>query len=182
MSNTNCTSILEHVKPYLNPVRPIVAVDLNNTLMNQIAGIVRVSKGRLQVSDFDQWDVDLSDKMQMSRDAYLKWAWANTYTELLSAPFPGAALALASLRRAGVAVWVVTATVMTYNNIAGWLGQAGVPYDKIIRTADKMGIGDVLIDDSPATCQTFHAAGLPILRYALPWNSNLNHIKGVTWI
>ena len=44
-----------------------LAVDLNNTLMNQQQGIVRASKGRLKISDFATWDVDLSDKMGMTR-------------------------------------------------------------------------------------------------------------------
>lgn len=182
MSNTNCTSILDHVKPFLNPARPIVSIDLNNTIMDQQRGIIRASKGRLNMSHFAQWDMDNSKEMQMSKEGYLKWAWQNTYSELLSAPFPGAALALASLRRAGVAVWIVTATVMTYNNIRGWLEQAGVPYDKIIKTQDKRGLGDVLIDDSPMTCAAFHAAGANILRYELPWNKSMDYVKGVSWL
>lgn len=173
--------MLPYLTPYLTTDNPVVAVDLNNTLMNQIAGIVRVSKGRLTVTDFDKWDVDLSAKMEMGQDQYLKWAWSNPYTEMLSAPFPGAALRLQQMKRAGLQIWIVTATVLSLRDIEGWLGCAGMTWDKIVKTQDKRGIGNVLIDDSPITCKQFADEGLPILRYELPWNQHLKQVPGVSW-
>jgi len=174
--------MISHLTPYLNNDNPIIAVDLNNTLMNQIAGIARASKGRLTVSDFDKWDVDLSAKMGMSQERYLDWAWANPYTEMLSPSFPGAARKLAAIKRMGFQIWIVTATVLSPENIEGWLGCNGMTWDKIIKTQDKRGIGSVLIDDSPKTIEAFIKENLPVLRYALPWNSHLKQVPGVGWI
>lgn len=173
--------MLTQLAPYLNPAGPVVAVDLNNTIMDQIGGIVLASKGRLTRTDFNQWDADLSAKMGMSREQFLAWAWDNTYTELLSEPFPGAARALWGFRRAGIGVWIVTASTMSLGDIRGWLEWNGLPHDRIIRTKDKRGIGDVLIDDSPLTCQAFFNEGLPILRCRLAWNEHLIQIPSVNW-
>jgi hypothetical protein len=160
----------------------ILAVDLNNCLMDQRAGIVRASKGRLTLSDLDEWDKDNSAKMEMSREAYLRWAWANPFSELMSEPFDGAAQAIYRIRRAGIKVWIVTASVMSKGDITGWLDWNGIVFDRIIKTGDKRGIGDCLIDDSPTTCQKFFEAGLPILRYELAWNGKLDYVKGVKWL
>lgn len=173
--------MLPQILPYLNPQNPVLAVDLNNVVMDQIGGIVRASKGRLKVSDFDQWDIDLSGKMGMSKERYLSWAWANPYSELLSEPFPNAAQSLWRIKRGGIQIWIVTASVLSRNDIRGWLGCNGIPFDAIIKTQDKRGIGDVLIDDSPITCQKFFDEGLPILRFELSWNQHLTNIKGVRW-
>jgi hypothetical protein len=173
--------MIHHLTPYRTTATPVVAVDLNNTLMNQIAGIARASKGRLKVKDFDEWDVDLSAKMGMTKSRYLEWAWSNPYTEMSSPAFTGAARGLASIKRAGWQIWIVTASVLTLGNIEGWLGCNGMAWDRIIKTQDKRGIGNVLIDDSPRTCQQFFDEGLPILRYELPWNSHLTNVLGVGW-
>lgn len=167
--------------PYLNPDNPILAIDLNNTLMDQIAGIVRASKGRLTRADFSEWDVDNSAKMGMSKARYLAWAWQNPYSELLSPPFHNADRQLFRLHQAGVKIWIVTATVMSDREIAGWLWCNGIIFDRIIKTKDKRGIGDLLIDDSPTTCEQFYSSGLPILRYRLAWNEHLSHIPAIRW-
>lgn len=174
--------MIDQLAPYLNPASPIVAVDLNNTIMDQIGGIVRASKGRLNRADFAQWDVDLSAKMGMSREAYLKWAWQNPYSELLSEPFPGTAPALWRVKLTRVQIWIATASVLSLADIRGWLNWHGIPHDRIIKTSDKAGLGDVLIDDSPTTCEKFYQAGLPILRYRLAWNEHLAHVPGVQWL
>lgn len=173
--------MLSLLRPYLNPSNPVLSVDLNNTVMNQQAGIIRASKGRLSMVDFDEWDKDNSAKMGMSREQYLHWAWQNPYSELLSDPFPGASQALWRIKRAGVKIWIVTATVLSLNEIRGWLDCNGVPFDRVIKTQDKMGIGDCLIDDSPVTVQKFYDASLPVLRYELAWNQHLTQVKGVRW-
>jgi len=173
--------MLSQILPYLNPARPTVAIDLDNTLLDQISGIVRASKGRLTPADFATWDADNSAKMGMSRDQYLAWAWQNPYSELLSPPFPNADRQLCRLKRAGVAIWIVTATVLSEKEIGGWLWCNGIFFDKIIKTQDKRGLGDILIDDSPSTCAAFYDAGLPILRYRLAWNEHLGHVPGVRW-
>lgn len=160
----------------------IVTLDLNNTLMNQISGICRASKGRLTPADFAEWDVDLSDKMGMSKDQYLSWAWANPYTELLSPAFDGAAQAVQAMKRNGATIWIATASHLSELEIKWWLNWHCVPFDKVIRTNDKRGLGDVLIDDSPVTCKTFYDEGLPILRFDLAWNRHLTHIQGVSWL
>lgn len=172
---------MDALKLPLNPDNPILAVDLNNTLMDQIAGIVRASKGRLTRADFAGWDVDNSAKMGMSKEQYLAWAWQNPYSELLSPPFHNADRQLFRLHRAGVKIWIVTATVMNEKEIAGWLWCNGIVFDRIIKTRDKVGIGDLLIDDSPTTCEQFYSDGLPILRYRLAWNEHLGHIPAISW-
>jgi len=173
--------MISHLTPYLTTDNPIVAVDLNNVLMDQQGGIVRASKGRLTVSDFNKWDVDLSHKMGMTREQYLKWAWANPCTEMLSDPFPGAVRGLANIKRMGFQIWIVTATVLSLRDIEGWLGINEMVWDRIIKMGDKRGIGNILIDDSPITCKQFADEGLPILRYELPWNQHLKQVPGVSW-
>lgn len=174
--NTTISNLRQALTSY-----PVIAVDLNNTIMHQIGGIVRASKGRLSLSDFDEWDKDLSYKMGMNREQYLQWAWANPYSEMLSEPFTGASQVLMQLKKSGHKIWIVTASVMSRSDIAGWLGCHGIVYDRIIKTSDKRGIGDILIDDSPITCQKFYDEGLPILRYELAWNSHLKHMEGIGW-
>src|SRR5574341_1147865 len=169
------------ILPYLNPDNPTLAIDLDNTILDQISGIVRASKGRLSHSDFDEWDKDNSAKMGMTTEQYLQWAWQNPYSEMLSPAFPGADIQLARWHRAGIRIWIATATVLSERDIAGWLGCNGIFYDRIIKIQDKRGIGDLLIDDSPTTCQKFYEAGLPILRYELAWNKHLDHIKSIEW-
>lgn len=96
--------MLSQIQPYLNPDDPVLSVDLNNTVMNQQAGIIRASKGRLSLPDFDEWDKDNSAKMGMNKADYLHWAWQNPYTELLSPAFPGASQALWHIKKAGVKI------------------------------------------------------------------------------
>jgi len=100
---------------------------------------------------------------------------------MLSDPFPGAARKLASIKRMGFQIWIVTATILSLGNIEGWLGCAGMTWDKIIKTQDKRGLGTILVDDSPITCKQFFDEGLPILRYELPWNQHLKQVPGVSW-
>lgn len=102
-------------------------------------------------------------------------------SELLSAPFPGASEALWRIRRSGAQIWIVTASVLSFRDIRGWLDWNGLPHDRIIKTGDKRGLGNVLIDDSPLTCQKFYNEGLPVLRYRLAWNKHLNQIPCIEW-
>lgn len=157
----------------------ILACDLNNTLMDQIQGIVNFSKGKLSLNDFSEWDMDNSGKMGMSTEEYLTWAWKNPNIEISSPAFSGASQALLKVKRQGSQIWIVTASNLSKIQIEQWLVKHTIPFDRIIKTRNKMGIGDLLIDDSPVTCQQFYNSGLPILRYALPWNNHLSYIPKI---
>jgi hypothetical protein len=149
--------------------------------MDQIAGIIRLSKGRLCRADFARWDIDNSAKMGLTREAYLEFAWRNPYAELLSPVFPGAARDMQQISRAGIMIVVATGSNLSMCEIQNWLDWNLIPWDRIVKTTDKRGLGHVLIDDSPLTCEAFYREGLPVLRYALAWNSHLHYIQAVGW-
>jgi hypothetical protein len=169
------------VLPHLHLPNPTIVVDLNNTLMDQIAGIVRLSKGHLTASDFAEWDIDNSSKLGISKEEYLRFAWKNSYAELLSPSFTGASEAMIRFKWAGIRLVIATASNLSLSEIEWWLNSHLIPFDRIVKTSDKRGMGHLLIDDSPVTCELFHREGLPILRYEIGWNKHLTHIQGVRW-
>jgi hypothetical protein len=169
------------ILPYLRHPNPTLVIDLNNTLMNQIRGIVQMSDGRLTYSDFSEWDIDNGPKLGMTREEYLVYAWKNKYAESISPAFSGASEAMCKFKRAGIRLVIATASNLSLSEIEWWLKWNSIPFDRIVKTTDKRGLGDLLIDDSPVTCEQFHREGLPVLRYEIDWNKHLTHIRGIKW-
>lgn len=155
----------------------IIAIDWNSTLQNQIGEICQ--RTNLRPADFDQWDKPLGYRCGMSEEAFTRWAWTDESIQAMAQPYPGAARAVAELKKKNK-IWIVTSTACPAL-VAPWFRRHNIRYDKLILTSDKGSVPwDVLIDDSPITLAAL-AGTRRVLRHIVEWNKHLVGIEGVSW-
>ena len=159
--------------------KPVIAIDWNSTIQNQIGEICR--RTNLRPADFDRWDPPLGSRCGMTDEAFTAWAWGDESIQWMADPYPGAPAAIARLA-SWATIWIVTSTCQPHL-VPKWLRKHNVHFDRIILTGDKGSVEwDVLIDDNPATLESLAAGGRQVLRHEIEWNKNLTHIKGVKWL
>ena len=160
--------------------KPVLAVDWNSTIQNQISEICRTTRGLLVPEDFDRWDPPLGHKIGMSETQFTRWAWSSKYIKWRARPYANAKQALASIRQS-YQVWVVTFTCLERPLVERWFSREGIGYDRLIITGDKGSVPwNVLIDDNPETLAKLHRDGRLVIRFAVPkWNSHLVSVPAI---
>ncbi len=143
--------------------------DLNDCVMQNMECICEQSNGRLLPHHFTGWDAPMGKYMGMTDIEAQRWAYEDPAMQLCAIPHDGAKEALEMLRAAGIKINIVTASCMSEGQIASWLNEWEIPFDRIVKTSVKMG-GNLLIDDSLATAEKRHKAGLPTLVFSQLWN------------
>lgn len=158
--------------------KPIIGIDWNSTIQNQIQEICR--RTCLRPVDFDRWDPPLGARCGMTEEAFTRWAWTDASIQAMAEPYPGAAAAIARLG-SWATIWIVTST-SNPQLVKPWLRKYDIHFDRVILTDDKGSVEwDLLIDDNPATLQNLEVDGRQVMRHEIEWNKQLTHIKGVKW-
>lgn len=95
---------------------------------------------------------------------------------------PGAELAIPLLMRDGHEVVIVThreGQTARWHTLS-WLADHRITFDQIIFAADKTVLNlDVLIDDAPHNLEAARACGTRAVRFAQPWNAELDGYESV---
>lgn len=164
-------------------VRPVLSVDLDNVLRDQIGSIIetvwRRYGRRLTREMFSCWDPPLGGLIGMSDEEFTGWAWSDPAIFVEARPVTGAALALLGLRTR-YRIVITTATACPHLS-EPWLKWWRIPYDQVIHTSDKGSVAFAAhIDDSPGTLQTLAGAGRRVIRFDLPWNRHLVGLPALT--
>lgn len=159
-----------------------IALDLNNTIQNQIDEVRRQTWLKYGVAlshnDFSTWDAMLGDRVGIPDDEFTRWAWGSQEIQREAKPFPWAKEIIRLLYQQHE-ILIVTATQFPEMSQC-WLYRHGIPYHQFIPTCDKGGVAwDVLIDDNPVTLESL-CIKRRVLRYELPWNACQYHIPAVT--
>lgn len=158
--------------------KPIIGIDWNGTIQNQIQEICR--RTCLTPADFTTWDPPLGARCGMSDETFTAWAWGDESIQAMAEPYPGAAAAIARLG-SWAEIWIVTSTCHP-RLVTPWLRKNKIRYDRAIMTGDKASVEwDLLIDDNPATLMSLAAEGRSVLRHIIKWNENLTFIEGIKW-
>lgn len=154
----------------------IIGIDWNNTIQNQIGAIVKKSNGLLSLEDFAKWDDPAgATKMGMLEKEYVAWCWKDPQTQIEALPFFGVKEMLNYLKKKGYTIKIITHSFLSVSKIVAWFDQHDIPFDEIIKAADKADVTwDLLIDDNPIVINQMVKANRPILKFNLPWNSAIN--------
>ncbi len=160
----------------------ILGIDLNDCLMLNMEYIIYCSYGRLTPADFQVWDSPLGKKFGgITNKQFLDWAYKTPRTQLSARPAPGAREALGALKASGFEVQIVTASCMTTVQIQWWLNQYDIPFDGIVKQADKTDWPHRLIDDNEQTLWDRASLGLPSLCRRRPWNEGFSGAGFAHW-
>lgn len=152
---------------------PILSIDLDNVIRDQIGSIIEATRARYGVSlsraDFNQWDPPLGQRVGISNEEFTAWAWTDRDIFASARPVSGAAQALANLSRK---YYIIITTSTRWPELtAPWLDRWEIPHHEVIHTSDKTGvIFDWHIDDSPSILASLAKANRVGVRWALPWN------------
>ena len=162
-----------------NTEKQIIAVDLDNTVRDQIGAIIDAVWLKYGVelcrADFHCWDAPLGERCGVSNLEWTAWAWGHPQIFEDAVPVEGAAYALGWLMRR-YQVHIVTSTRWPQLT-APWLAKRQIPHNRVFHTADKGSVEwDYLIDDRPDVLEGLHRSGHKVVRFALPWNSHLAHL------
>jgi uncharacterized protein len=169
-----------------------IAIDIDSTLhhyWDQLAAVVHRRHGvELPYEQQTTWHI-ASLPEELIREAVLE-----THSEamvLAAVPYPGAAETVRRWHEAGHFIHLTShrapeACAAT----AQWLDRAGIPYDDLHCSYDKvarcveLGI-DVLIDDAPATLERAREHGIAGATIRHPWNAELceraGYVCGADW-
>lgn len=163
--------------------KPILSLDLDNVLRDQIGSIITATARRYGVSlsrdAFSCWDPPLGQIIGLDNDRFTAWAWTDPAIFAAARPLPGVVWALHQLHHR-YHLLITTSTAHPCLT-EPWLRAWRVPYDQIIHTPDKSSVPfDLHLDDSPTTLQTLTAQGRKVLRFALPWNKGLACLPGLS--
>jgi len=162
--------------------KPVLSLDLDNTLRDQIGSIITAVARRYRVGlsrdAFSCWDPPLGRILGLPDEEFTAWAWTDENIFTAARPFPGVVWALHQLRHR-YHLLILTSTAHP-RLTEPWLRAWRIPYDQVIHTSDKGSVPFYLhLDDSPLTLASLAAQGRQVLRFALPWNNNLAHLPGL---
>ncbi len=160
-------------------MKPVIGIDWNSTLQNQVGEIC--SRTCLVPGDFDRWNPQLGSHIGMTEAAFSLWAWGSASIQAEARPYEGAVAGVSRLA-SWATIWIVTSTGCP-GLVEPWLSRWGIPYNRVIVTSDKGSVAwDVLLDDNPITLSKLFAQGRQVLRHeAVVWNNHLTHIQGFNW-
>ena len=157
-----------------------IAIDIDSTLHDYWPQFAAAAKRR--------FGVDLPYEHQVTwhigrlRPEQVKVCIAETHAEpnvLMAEPYPGAADAIARWKAEGHFIHITSHRATEAHDVTErWLGKAGIPYDELYCSFDKVSrcteIGiDVLIDDSPVNLQRAIDEGITAATLLHPWNREL---------
>jgi 5'(3')-deoxyribonucleotidase len=170
--------------PSLGQAKPVLSVDLDNVIRDQIGSIITATWQRhgvrLSRDLFHSWDPPLGHLVGLSDEAFTAWAWTDPLIFATARPMEDAPGALRSLGRD----YRIVITTSTHHPdlTRPWLNYWRIPYDEIIHTPHKYEVEfDLHLDDSPLVLADLQRRGRPgAIRFALPWNRHLVNLPTLT--
>lgn len=163
--------------------RLTVGIDWNNTIQDQIGELVARSGYKLSRQDFAVWD-DPSGaaKLGITEEEFIAWCWKNEAIQEMAQPFAGVKEAIDRMKAKGWKIKIITHSTLAISKIMAWFDKYNIPFDEIVKAKDKSQVyWDILIDDNPIVLQQMIDKHLPVIKFALQWNYDINTHSFSDW-